>query len=287
MRLSTLLGLLWIVFTVGATGCGKVEVAVATSQVRPVSGYAVATPLDAQGAPALTQRALEVAAYNPNTLLLSGSAPAVETAQLNADHCALASGCPYQFDTIDFARLSIGLLVRVGPPDDSPTWMQAYTWVADSNTTRAALDSNDAVPNTRSFALSSNAWQRLQAITGVDSATLQARGVMLGMVQGRADEAGSTSVLPPAIAGATVNTDAASLVDISYANDNADGPNTAANTGAQGVFVAVPKSARPVLNIWRVIAPTGDPTHRWAHSPVAGTFPGKISVLALPASANQ
>ena len=278
-----LLPLLCILAAAAGSACGKQVAVGPKNPIRHVSGYALVTVFDSQGGPSLTDNALQITAFNPNSLLPGNASTALETVPLAASGCDLTAGCPYLFNTLDFSRLTFGLLVRVGPPNASNAqWVDAFTWVADSNSTRAALDGNYAVQNTKSYAWSVNALQGLQSITGLSSATLQARGVLVGMIQGTPGEAGSTALQPPPLAGAAVNTDSAAQVDIFYVNDSLDGVNPTDTTGRHGIFVAVPKQVGAVVDVWRVTAPVNDSVHHWPHSPVAGSFPGDVTLLALP-----
>jgi hypothetical protein len=76
------------------------------------------------------------------------------------------------------------------------------------------------------------------------------------------------------VAGASITAMSPAL-DVYYPNDTFAGPGAA--TATHGIFIAVPKTASPVVTIWTVNKPAGD-AREW-DMPTAGTNPGNAYVL--------
>lgn len=254
-----------------------------------ISGRVAPHPLNAKLGATEDFSMLQVAIVDP--LATIGDPTKAPLAQMPLDtstaNCSGSAGCAFSLTGVNITNQTLGL---VGSVDDKRAagarlWVKTGTGLGTKEYLKAVRAAPAPITERRAFAVSRKLQAKLAAFvstalgTPITADELEARGYLIGHVVGRVSE-GTPDPLP--VAGATVTTagTGAPQFELLYPNATFTGKTTA--TGADGIFIVVPKTATSFVTSWYVVRPDGD-TRLW-DTYLAGTNPGSAFVAILPAS---
>jgi hypothetical protein len=263
--------------TTGASGTnGSVHVS--------ISGVASPHPLEKMLGEVDDFSLLKVAIVDPSATIVDATTPplgsmALDTSAGNCD--ATGGACKWTLPGVDITNLSLGL---VGTLEDTRTgtarlWVKTGTGMGTAAQLAAVRALPAPITDRQAFAVS----RKLEAVIGKFVGTalmttfapgdLETRGFLIGHVVGKLSE----GPVPAGVAGAKVV--ATGSFDVLY--PNADFTAAGTTTAAQGIFIAVPKTAGPMVAMWDVVPPAGD-ARTWAKY-LAGANPNNAFVIIIPA----
>jgi hypothetical protein len=273
----------------GGGGGTPAGAAGSTTVLVDISGVAAPHPLNhALGADADFSN-LRVAIVDPQKVIADPAATPLGSMNLDTStgNCdATTMACKWKLSGVDITRLTLGLVgtledLRTGDGGDARLWVKTGTGMGTADDLKAVRAAPAPITDRRAFVVSRKLEAKLGAFLGPVLNTtfapgdLEARGFLIGHIVGKLSE----GPMPAGLAGATVA--ATGDFDIVYPKDDFSG--VGASTGANGLFLMVPKKLNePIVTMWDVVPPASE-TRTWGVH-IAGSNPGNAFVIIMPAN---
>ncbi len=216
---------------------------------------------------------LQVGVLNPNALYPNGTLNVLSPTAVKASDCTTTAGvrsCKFSISNVDTSAFSGGLLVvtadnRVSAATgDTTQWQTLATLVTP--TALSAAQATGTLEGVAAYGLSSSGRTAFANLAGTASAGVTTTGAVIGLVTGSdgvTPVAGATLVTTAAKDGA-LNSTAATVGGIFYANAAVTAGSATGPTSANGLFLAVPASKTAnALQASDSITPPAGATQTW------------------------